>query len=110
MRFLILPLAFFSAPALAEGLPNQTPEILLHGEMVFQDECAACHGEQAKGESGPDIRGYILPDLIAALRGIEDMPEFELPEEDNKAIASWLMSLAPDEAAVRLRLQEMRKN
>ena len=49
IRFLPLCLALFAAPALAadDGLGDTT-----HGEMLFQENCATCHGSDATG-SGP---------------------------------------------------------
>ena len=72
------------------------------GRVVFLKMCARCHGTDASGGSAPDIQGMILKDVKDSARGVEAMPEIALSNEQAEQIAVYLMSLAPDQARLRL--------
>lgn len=75
------------------------------GQTQFVDHCAACHGLHALGGNGPDIQGSTLNDVVIASRGMDQMPEIDLSEAERQAIATYLMSLAPEIAAQKLRFE-----
>lgn len=66
------------------------------GEGLFQELCAVCHGEDAKGMqgAGSDIRDAIIRQVrMATGGGDEDMPEIELTDAEMEAIVAYLNSL-----------------
>ena len=65
-------------------------------------KCAQCHGMDAAGGNAPDIQGVILQDVWEAIQGVEAMPEIVLREDEARQVAIYLMSLAPDQARIRL--------
>ena len=103
MRLILLPLVALSnaTPAWPADLPWQDPALVARGAPLFAEHCAPCHGDTAEGGNAPDIRGVILPDVILAAQGVEDMPEFDLPAPALAALAAYLSSLAPDQALQR---------
>ena len=72
------------------------------GRAIFLNKCSQCHGMDASGGNAPDIQGILLKDVKEAARGVEDMPEIALDEVEAGHIAVFLMSLAPDQARVRI--------
>ncbi len=74
-------------PALADA----TAEDL--GREIFQDICAACHGETAATGIAGDIRGADLSTVTRALRGFEAMPTFDFTDEEQVALVAYLAAL-----------------
>ncbi|PYT22668.1 MAG: hypothetical protein DMG57_34530 [Acidobacteria bacterium] len=72
------------------------------GYKLFQKNCAACHGAEAKGGRGTDLTtgrwkwgtsdADILRNILTGIAGTQ-MPAFSLPEEEGRAIVAWLRSL-----------------
>lgn len=97
--FLILALSPCAAFAGELDLPNERVEA---GRDLFLEKCSRCHGRDALGGSAPDIQGILVDDVKEAARGVEAMPEIALSEVEAEHIAVFLMSLAPDQACLRL--------
>jgi putative heme-binding domain-containing protein len=82
--------------------PAQAPDRLDIGHKLFQKNCSACHGSEAKGGRGPDLttghRKYgssdadVLNNILGGIPGTP-MPAFPMPEGDGRAIVAWLHSL-----------------
>jgi len=94
MPRLFVPFSVFllTVLPLQAGEPGQ----LALGEVLFQDLCAVCHGENAKGVkgAGSDIRDSIVRQVrMATGGGYEDMPEIELTDDEMQAIVAYLNSL-----------------
>jgi mono/diheme cytochrome c family protein len=91
------------AGLLTLGLPLTAQEVALDpstaaGKELFDISagdvgCASCHGEQAKGDIGPDIRGRDPVAILDALKGVEEMSFIELSEEQIAAVADYLRYL-----------------
>ena len=102
MRFcLVLISALWPFAVYAEEL-NLPKGQIEAGRTVFLNKCSRCHGRDASGGNAPDIQGMLLKDVKEAARGVEAMPEIVLTEVDAGHIAIFLMSLAPDQARIRL--------
>ena len=78
------------------------PSQIQVGQDLFLKKCAPCHGHDASGGNAPDIQGIILKDVREAAQGVEMMPQVMLQEAEAELIAIFLMSLAPDQARIRL--------
>jgi len=69
------------------------------GYQLFMQNCAHCHGADARGDEGPDLRGLLKSDeRIAAViqYGIKgEMPKFgaKLDSADIKALIAFVRSL-----------------
>jgi cytochrome c553 len=77
-------------------------QLLTLGEEIFQRTaggigCATCHGPQATGSAGPDIRGQDRATIQGALRAVPDMGFIALSEEQLDAVAAYLATLHPGE-------------
>ncbi len=72
------------------------------GRILFLKICAKCHGPDASDGSARDIQGMILKDMTDAACGVEAMPKIALSDEEAGSIADYMMSLAPDQARLRL--------
>ena len=76
----------------------QTP-LVAQGQHLFLMNCAHCHGDDARGDEGPDLHGVRKTDArLAALinNGIKgEMPRFnqKLSESDVQALIAFLNSL-----------------
>ena len=65
------------------------------GAAVYATYCAACHGADGRGGSGPDLRREVPELSDAELRrviteGEDEMPGFDLPADDLEALVAWL--------------------
>lgn len=73
------------------------------GEQIFQKTaggigCQFCHGTDAKGNIGPDIRGAPVDRITNALASVEAMsfimPSTPLSRDDIQGISAYLATLA----------------
>ena len=77
--------------------PAGTPEN--RGYSLFMRNCAHCHGDDARGDEGPDLHGVTKSDArIASLikNGVEgEMPKFraKLTDADVQALIAFVRSL-----------------
>jgi len=99
-------LFIFAIPALmgfALPLPGQhaTPDRIAQGRKLFEQNCTACHGQNATGGRGSDLTGRlqhgateneIVDNITHGIAGTE-MPGFPLSRDDAQAIAAFLRSL-----------------
>ena len=77
-------------------------EMVEHGEQLFFEGkigvgCAACHGDDAKGLIGQDIRGKSVAEIIGAANSVEDMQNAEIDtftEDEFVAIHAYPAMLA----------------
>lgn len=60
------------------------------GRVLFEQECAGCHGEDASGDAGADIRGMTAWNIRWALNGVDDMGGIELGSAEIAALAAYL--------------------
>jgi len=73
------------------------------GKVIFEETaggvgCAACHGMDATGDFGPDIRGQDSVAVLQALKANEDMQFIELSEVEVDQVAAYLRYLHDIEA------------
>ena len=86
------------APIIGEPGPDPT-EFVDQGKLIFQETaggvgCQYCHGQDASGLSGPDIRAKTADDIRNALAGgVPDMGFFTLTDQEIEAVAAYLASL-----------------
>jgi mono/diheme cytochrome c family protein len=80
--------------------PASTKDPLIaQGEEVFQKTaggvgCQLCHGRDARGVIGPDIRGATVSRVALAMSTVEQMAFIKLSIEEVQAVAAYLQSLA----------------
>ena len=82
----------------------QTPdtERVAAGQRLFETNCTACHGQNAKGGRGPNLTGRLrhgsleseMADNITAGIAGTQMPAFPMPAENARAIVAYLRSLS----------------
>ena len=79
---------------------KKAPEALaVTGRKLFVNNCAACHGTNAQGDDGPNLRGLKMSDatiqsiIVTGFKG--QMPSFKLKLKapDIKALISYLRTL-----------------
>ncbi|MEP0144919.1 hypothetical protein [Nisaea sp.] len=104
--FLILALTPCATIADELDLPAESIE---SGRNLFLEKCSRCHGRDASGGNAPDIQGILANDVKDAARGVEAMPEIALSETKVGHIAFFLMSLARDQACLRLSIRRARE-
>jgi mono/diheme cytochrome c family protein len=87
----------YVAPAEIAGVP---PGVLLaRGRKLYFGNCAHCHGEDARGDEGPDLHDLWVSDRRIATvvkRGIKgEMPTFakKLNDPDIAALIAYVRSL-----------------
>jgi len=70
---------------------RSTPQLVKAGEKYYFNSCAHCHGNDARGDEGPDLHGLEISDRrIAAVikRGIKgEMPSFSQKHDDADILA-----------------------
>ena len=87
--------------AMPAGAQDVTAASLDHGKRLFFEEaggigCAACHGEDAKGYIGSDIRGRSVKEIKAATNAVSDMQGAgldQLAKEEIDHVAAYLATL-----------------
>ncbi|MBI2941044.1 MAG: hypothetical protein HYY04_11470 [Chloroflexi bacterium] len=69
--------------------------LVAQGEKVFQETaaCFACHGKDAKGLVGPDVRGKTADDVRFQLKNNEQMVPLKVSDGDIEAVGAYLQSL-----------------
>jgi mono/diheme cytochrome c family protein len=73
--------------------------LVAHGQHLFLMNCAHCHGDDARGDEGPDLHGLRKTDVrLSSLinNGIKgEMPRFDqkLSPSDVQALIAFLNSL-----------------
>jgi|ERR1043166_7168171 mono/diheme cytochrome c family protein len=85
------------------GGPSQAAALLSkdaeRGYTLFEQNCAHCHGEDARGDEGPDLHGVTKSDVrITSIikNGIKgEMPKFgtKLTDADVRALIAFVRSL-----------------
>lgn len=72
------------------GAETQPPD----GETLYAKSCSACHGEEASGHIGPDIRGHTAEDIAAAISRVQMMVGVQtITEQQIKAVGDYIGSL-----------------
>ena len=82
----------------------QTPDTdrVAAGQRLFETNCAACHGQNAKGGRGPNLTGRLrhgslesemADNITGGIPGTQ-MPAFPMPAENARAIVAYLRSLS----------------
>jgi mono/diheme cytochrome c family protein len=80
------------AEAALEGQPK-------HGYKLFDHNCAPCHGEDARGDEGPNLHGLLKSDarLTTIIKGgiKGEMPAFarKFTDSDVQALIAYLRTL-----------------
>lgn len=106
-----LPLILALLPCFALANELDLPsERIDAGRNLFVEKCSRCHGKDASGGNAPDIQGILANDVKEAARGVGAMPEIALNEAEAGNIAIFLMSLAPDQARLRLSFRRTRES
>lgn len=91
MRFVVLSLFAFAC-ATDTGIVGDADA----GETLFADNCAACHGADGTGGSGPDITGLdatTVEDTVIAGEG--DMPAYgeTFDEQEIADVVAYVLTL-----------------
>ncbi len=85
-----------SATAIADGAPKADAET---GRGLFLRNCAHCHGDNARGDEGPDLHNLVKTDVrITTIikNGVKgEMPSFsrKFTEADIQALIAYLRTL-----------------
>jgi mono/diheme cytochrome c family protein len=81
--------------SLVAGLPTAVEEKAPAGAAIYVSFCSACHGADASGHIGPDIRGDTAADVRDAIARAPLMFGLQTtPEEDINAVGEYLQGLA----------------
>jgi len=89
--------AIVAAPRLWAAPPSS--EETKRGQNLFERNCAHCHGDDARGDEGPDLHGLKKSDARITkivTQGIKgEMPAFgaKLNDTDVKALIAFLRTL-----------------
>ncbi|MCD8509761.1 MAG: cytochrome c [Bacillus sp. (in: Bacteria)] len=63
-----------------------------NGEEVYQGRCAACHGGDLQGASGPGIVGLTYDEVLTAIQeGPGGMPADLATGQDAEDVAAWVV-------------------
>lgn len=68
---------------------------LSRGEELYQRKagCAGCHGTDAYGSIGPNIRGSSAQEIIDALKNVASMNFIKMTSDEAEAVAAYLKYL-----------------
>jgi cytochrome c oxidase cbb3-type subunit 3 len=92
--FVFLAQLFTRAPA-ALGQTSDAAQVAA-GQRLFESNCTACHGQNAKGGRGPNLTGRLrhgsleseMADNITGGISGTQMPAFPMPPENARAIVA----------------------
>jgi predicted CXXCH cytochrome family protein len=74
--------------------PATTAVQVTDGGAVFSSSCSACHGEDAGGHIGPDIRGHTTEDIVAAIDRVPMMAGVKaITEQQLNAVGEYIGQL-----------------
>lgn len=79
------------AAVLSQPLRAEPAEV---GRALFLENCEPCHGATATEGGAGDIRGMDFTSVRRATRGIEQMPTFDLDDDQIEAIVAYLAELS----------------
>ncbi len=79
-------IGFWTAP----GMAGDTEPAHIDGAALYAEQCAPCHGDDAKGGNAPDITGVSAQDINYVISGFEEMPEIDVSEAGIEALARFL--------------------
>jgi mono/diheme cytochrome c family protein len=88
-----------STTATADDVASHTNSLPQLGQKLFDRNCAHCHGDDARGDEGPDLHNLKLSDARIAKRikdGVKgEMPSFgsKLDNRDVEALTAYLRTL-----------------
>ena len=100
LLFGVLAMPLIGNSAQIKANQKKAPEALaVTGRKLFVNNCAACHGTNAQGDDGPNLRGLKMSDatiqsiIVTGFKG--QMPSFKLKLKapDIKALISYLRTL-----------------
>lgn len=81
--------------SLAFAVPETSESQPVDGADLFARNCSACHGEDASGHIGPDIRGHTNSDIVAAIDRVPMMAGAKaMPARQLDAIGEYLAKSA----------------
>lgn len=84
------------APSTSNGEPTTTGDAQ-NGEVVFERECAACHGPAGEGGTGPRLAGSGLdaPEITERIReGAGIMPAGLVRGQEEADVVAYVVSIA----------------
>lgn len=90
---LILPAAVLAVPKVSQP-QLVTGHQVTAGELVYQANCASCHGASAEGDFGPPIAGQSAAEITAALGSVAAMSGLDLTAQEINAVANFLQATA----------------
>lgn len=80
------------------GGGGSSADLVAKGEVVYftagGQGCSSCHGNDARGDQGPNIRGKTREEIVACLQTVVQMAFLNLTEEEIDAVAAYLAYLA----------------
>jgi mono/diheme cytochrome c family protein len=90
-------------PGFAQTPAPTLDPVAAAGKVIFEETaggvgCAACHGMDATGDIGPNIRGQDSVAVLQALSANEDMQFIELSKDEVDQVAAYLRYLHDIEA------------
>src|SRR6476646_9945357 len=91
-----VPVATFFSTVPAATLPGTLAADASNGRHLFLMNCAHCHGDDARGDEGPDLHDLRRSDarihevITAGIKG--EMPSFgkKLGDSDSRALTAYL--------------------
>jgi ubiquinol-cytochrome c reductase cytochrome c subunit len=87
-----------SAAATATASPSATASgaDVANGKFVFGENCATCHGANAEGGFGPNIRGVKASIVIYTVRNPSaQMGKIPITDQQLADVAAYVSSLTP---------------
>ncbi|HUB67795.1 MAG TPA: cytochrome c [Candidatus Methylacidiphilales bacterium] len=88
-----------SAPTVSSPERASSPALVRQGRQFFAMTCASCHGDDAHGDEGPDLRNLAISNARIAVtikKGVKgEMPNFSKKYDDAQvsALVAYLRSL-----------------
>ena len=81
------------------AIEPEEEDLAAKGEEIFQQTaggtgCAVCHGKDASGNIGPDIRGKSVADIQDALSFVDAMSSISLKDVGIRAVAAYLQTIS----------------
>lgn len=90
---LFVPSSVLAVPKIS--LPELAPDNqVTEAELVYQANCAGCHGDTAQGGFGPAIAGQSAAEITAALSSVAAMSSVNVTTVEIDQIASFLQAMA----------------
>lgn len=94
MPRMLLAVLFLALPVSAVQA-DDTSDLVAEGLRLYEWLCMDCHAPGATGDTGSDIRGEDMDNILSQIENQDEMQGLPVDEDRARALEAYLVSLNP---------------